>query len=104
MSVGHTIGNRSHIIEKKRDKDGRVRQQQKFVNIDEDDAHDFNDEFKSRAAHNLGLRTENNSSRRAIESGRQNVNNSNNVSTNSGPIVTVPDDDEEDVQYVGRRG
>lgn len=35
MEVGHHVGDRSHIIEKKRDKDGRMRQQQKFVNLDE---------------------------------------------------------------------
>ncbi|KAK6042646.1 hypothetical protein COOONC_19848 [Cooperia oncophora] len=35
MSIGHTIGDRTHIIEKKRDKDGNVRRQQRFVNLDE---------------------------------------------------------------------
>lgn len=35
MEVGHHVGNRAHVIEKKRDKDGRVRQQQRFVNLDE---------------------------------------------------------------------
>uniref|UniRef100_A0A1I7XA62 Myeloid leukemia factor n=1 Tax=Heterorhabditis bacteriophora TaxID=37862 RepID=A0A1I7XA62_HETBA len=35
MSIGHIIGDRSHVIEKKRDKDGNVRKQQKFVNLDE---------------------------------------------------------------------
>ena len=35
MEIGHTIGNRKHFIEKKRDKDGIVRSQHKFVNMDE---------------------------------------------------------------------
>ncbi|RCN28781.1 hypothetical protein ANCCAN_25474 [Ancylostoma caninum] len=35
MAIGHTIGDRTHIIEKKRDKDGNVRRQQRFVNLDE---------------------------------------------------------------------
>ena len=34
-TVGHAIGDREHIIEKKRDKDGRVRKNQRFVNLDE---------------------------------------------------------------------
>ena len=29
------LGDRTHVIEKKRDKDGNVRKQQKFVNLDE---------------------------------------------------------------------
>ena len=35
MTVGHAIGDREHIIEKKRDKDGRIRKNQRFVNLDE---------------------------------------------------------------------
>ncbi|VDM62150.1 unnamed protein product, partial [Angiostrongylus costaricensis] len=35
LAIGHTIGDRTHIIEKKRDKDGKVRRQQRFVNLDE---------------------------------------------------------------------
>ena len=35
MSVGHTIGDRTHVIEKKRDRDGRIREQQRFVNLDQ---------------------------------------------------------------------
>lgn len=106
MSVGHTIGNRSHIIEKKRDKDGRVRQQQKFCNMNEEDAYEFNNEFKSRVTQNLGLRTEN-SSQKAIESGRYNSNYSkkNNSSNTVEPIVTIPDEeDDNDIEYVGTRG
>ena len=35
VTIGHSIGNKTHFVEKKRDKDGRVRQQQKFVNLRE---------------------------------------------------------------------
>lgn len=35
LSVGHHVGERAHVIEKKRDKDGKIRQQQRFVNLDE---------------------------------------------------------------------
>lgn len=35
LMIGHSIGDRSHIIEKKRDKDGKTRQQQRFVNLAE---------------------------------------------------------------------
>ena len=41
MEIGHTIGNRKHFIEKKRDKDGIIRSQQRFVNIDEGDSYFF---------------------------------------------------------------
>lgn len=38
ISVGHAIGDRAHVIEKKRDKDGRMRSQQRFINLDEGSA------------------------------------------------------------------
>lgn len=110
MTVGHTIGNRSHIIEKKRDKDGRVRQQQKFVNLDTEEAENFNNEFKTRVAHNLGYGNTSGSSRKAIEkgpsSGHHNLSLRNtSKSQTSGPIITVPDDDDdEDIQYISPRG
>lgn len=50
LSIGHSIGDRSHIIDKKRDKDGRIRQQQRFVNLNEHEAGEFNNEFKTRAS------------------------------------------------------
>ncbi|KAE9414859.1 hypothetical protein Angca_008429 [Angiostrongylus cantonensis] len=52
LAIGHTIGDRTHIIEKKRDKDGKVRRQQRFVNLDEAAAEDFDREFQSRARAN----------------------------------------------------
>lgn len=35
VAVGHHLGDRAHYIEKKRDKDGRFRQNHKFVNMDQ---------------------------------------------------------------------
>lgn len=35
VSIGHSIGDKTHIVEKKRDKSGKVRQQQKFINMHE---------------------------------------------------------------------
>ncbi|VDM50991.1 unnamed protein product [Toxocara canis] len=33
MSIAHTIGDRTHAIEKRRDRDGRIREQQRFINL-----------------------------------------------------------------------
>lgn len=33
LTIGHTIGDRTHVIEKKRDRDGRIRERQSFVNL-----------------------------------------------------------------------
>lgn len=35
MSIEHTIGDRTHIIEKQRDRSGRIREKQRFINLDE---------------------------------------------------------------------
>lgn len=35
LTIGHTIGDRTHVIEKKRDRDGRIRERQSFVNLGE---------------------------------------------------------------------
>ncbi|KAI6180723.1 hypothetical protein M3Y98_00751800 [Aphelenchoides besseyi] len=104
ISVGHHMGGRSHLIEKKRDRDGRFRSSQKFVNLNEEDAATFNAEFKERANRNLsGLYGGNHSAsdgRRAIEQGPSNNSRYSRPSRQhesaSHPIITVPDDDEED--------
>lgn len=102
LSVGHAIGDRAHFIEKKRDKDGRIRQQQKFVNLDEDEAEDFNREFKTRATNNLsnsfGVGVSNGRGQRqqAIENGSSSSSKSIRRGGETAPIVTVPDDDEEE--------
>lgn len=103
VAIGHHIGDRAHVIEKKRDKDGRVRQNQKFVGIDEDEAHNFNEEFKTRANRNLsfdpfGRPTKSN--QRAIDNGRRSSSNRTyeveQPGSSSQPIIEVPDDDDED--------
>ncbi|VDK41944.1 unnamed protein product [Anisakis simplex] len=54
MSIEHTIGDRTHVIEKKRDREGRIREEQRFVNLDQGEAEDFDREFSTRVRHNLG--------------------------------------------------
>lgn len=75
MAIEHTIGNRTHVIEKKRDRDGRIREQQHFVNLNQsmwgvlliwlilfyhfiflilDEAEDFDREFATRVRRNFG--------------------------------------------------
>ncbi|KAE9551039.1 hypothetical protein FO519_005739 [Halicephalobus sp. NKZ332] len=111
MTVGHAIGDREHIIEKKRDKDGKVRKNQRFVNLDEADAETFNHEFKNRAHRNIGgfFGESNLNHTRAIENGR---NEKDDEVLHSGhsrpsrssrapqPIIEIPDDDEDNNDIV----
>jgi len=104
MEIGHHMGDRSHVIEKKRDKDGRVREQQKFVNLDEGTAEDFDREFQTRVRDNYG---HGRSSQAAISgssvhqhhhpSSRQHNGNGTTHPghSSSTPIITLPDDEEE---------
>uniref|UniRef100_A0A914YXW8 Myeloid leukemia factor n=1 Tax=Panagrolaimus superbus TaxID=310955 RepID=A0A914YXW8_9BILA len=115
ITVGHAIGDREHIIEKKRHRDGRVRKNQKFVNLDEEEAEHFNNEFKTRAHRNMnGLFGEEfpSASRHAIENGRSSRHHASDqngmehsghsrrtastTKKESQPIVEIPDDDEDD--------
>ena len=118
ITVGHAIGDREHIIEKKRQRDGKVRKNQKFVNLDEDEAEHFNNEFKTRAHRNLhglfGDQFASGSSRhQAIENGRssrhtavdpemehsgrsRHSKTSTTTKKESQPIIEIPDDDEDD--------
>ncbi|PAV82631.1 hypothetical protein WR25_26712 isoform B [Diploscapter pachys] len=121
MSIGHHIGDRTHVIEKKRDKDGNVRKQQKFVNLDEANAEDFDREFQQRARNNLtrrgytssssdranryledasGTGSRRSSSRpTAAASQYCNLSNGTGASSSSGsgntPIITLPEEEEE---------
>jgi hypothetical protein len=117
ITVGHAIGDREHIIEKKRDRDGRVRKNQKFVNLDEDEAEHFNNEFKSRAHRNISnlFGGDATSSRHhAIENGRSSRHSPSVAALNndemehsgrprhapkkeSQPIIEIPDDDDDDI-------
>lgn len=105
MAIGHTIGDRTHIIEKKRDKDGNVRRQQKFVNLDESAAEDFDREFQSRARANMGYTR----GRRALGDGSSSSGyhhrsaEEGSRSRDNAPIITLPDDDDEEERN-SRRG
>ncbi|CAJ0606092.1 unnamed protein product [Cylicocyclus nassatus] len=101
MAIGHSIGDRTHIIEKKRDKDGNVRRQQKFVNLDESAAEDFDREFQSRARANMGYTPS--SARRALDDGASSSYRHRSADVagrprtgDNAPIITLPDDEEDD--------
>lgn len=73
MAIGHHIGERGHIIEREQNlRSGQHEERQDFINLDEDDADNFNREFtqKSRQAMRLTNSitdvTGNNGSRRPL--------------------------------------
>uniref|UniRef100_F1KS59 Myeloid leukemia factor n=1 Tax=Ascaris suum TaxID=6253 RepID=F1KS59_ASCSU len=107
MSIEHTIGDRTHVIEKKRDRDGRIREQQRFVNLGEDQAEDFDREFTTRARRNFGAepvrlrQAITGNPRSASATGiRSNTANSGarsqSVNAPNAPIVTLPDEECDD--------
>lgn len=50
MAIGHHIGDRAHIIEKEQDlRSGQLEEHQEFINLEEDDAEDFDREFITKA-------------------------------------------------------
>ncbi|XP_037806924.1 myeloid leukemia factor isoform X2 [Lucilia sericata] len=50
MAIGHHIGDRAHIIEKEQDlRSGQLEEHQEFINLDEDEAEDFDREFTTKA-------------------------------------------------------
>lgn len=49
MAIGHHIGDRAHIIEREHNvHSGDQEERQDFINIEEDDAEDFNHEWESK--------------------------------------------------------
>lgn len=51
MAIGHHIGDRAHIIEKEQDvRSGQLEERQEFINLDEDEAEDFDREFTTKAS------------------------------------------------------
>lgn len=115
LEIGRTIGERTHIIEKKRDKDGRTRKQQKFVNLDEDEAVDFDLEFQERAKRNVYTGRNERYGRSALEDGqgvgssmgrrhneRYGLDDGYDVSSRfagshqNAPIITLPEEDDEE--------
>uniref|UniRef100_A0A7E4V7W7 Myeloid leukemia factor n=1 Tax=Panagrellus redivivus TaxID=6233 RepID=A0A7E4V7W7_PANRE len=113
VAVGHAIGDREHVIEKKRGSDGRVRKNQRFVNLDESEAETFNNEFRTRSRNPFAPESQR-SSHRAIQNGGNpgvsRVPSSRVVTTpsssgSSAPIIEIPDDDmEEEVPRHRSRG
>ncbi|XP_017078995.1 myeloid leukemia factor isoform X2 [Drosophila eugracilis] len=50
MAIGHHIGERAHIIEKEQDmRSGQLEERQEFINLEEEEAEQFDREFTSRA-------------------------------------------------------
>lgn len=45
MSIGHHIGDRGHVIEKKRVRGGQIEENQQFVNLEREKAREFDNEF-----------------------------------------------------------
>lgn len=108
--VGHAIGDREHVIEKKRGSDGRIRKNQRFINLDESDAEIFNTEFRTRSRNPFASKPHH-SGHRAIQNdgnhGFNRVSSSQAVSSvNSGgssaPIIEIPDDDFEEPRHRAR--
>ncbi|CAH0725492.1 unnamed protein product, partial [Brenthis ino] len=51
MSIGHHIGERAHLIEREQNVySGDAEERQEFINLDEEEAEDFDREFQERAA------------------------------------------------------
>uniref|UniRef100_A0A1B0A203 Myeloid leukemia factor n=1 Tax=Glossina pallidipes TaxID=7398 RepID=A0A1B0A203_GLOPL len=50
MAIGHHIGERAHIIEKEQDlRSGQLEERQEFINLEEEQAEDFDREFTTKA-------------------------------------------------------
>lgn len=58
MAIGHYIGDRAHIIEREQSGSGDHEERQEFLNIDEDDADEFNREWQTRTRGGTGMRSE----------------------------------------------
>ncbi|KAK3883597.1 hypothetical protein Pcinc_012100 [Petrolisthes cinctipes] len=55
MAIGHHIGERSHIIEREQ-QHGSTEERQEFINLEENEADEFNSEFMQRSQHAIGGR------------------------------------------------
>lgn len=50
IAIGHHVGDRAHIIEKRRDsREGNIKKKEKFINLAEERARDFEDQFAAAA-------------------------------------------------------
>lgn len=56
MAIGHHIGERAHIIEREQNTySGQHEERQDFINLDEDEADDFNREYQHRGRSVMGI-------------------------------------------------
>uniref|UniRef100_A0A6B2EBI9 Putative myeloid leukemia factor n=1 Tax=Phlebotomus kandelakii TaxID=1109342 RepID=A0A6B2EBI9_9DIPT len=56
MAIGHHIGERAHVIEREQNaRTGSEEERQDYINLDEDDAEDFNREFISKSRSMLAI-------------------------------------------------
>lgn len=55
ISIGHHIGERAHVLEREQNyHSGEREERQEFINLEEEEAEDFNREFEQRTRHSLG--------------------------------------------------
>ncbi|XP_045500323.1 myeloid leukemia factor isoform X1 [Colias croceus] len=58
MSIGHHIGERAHVIEREQNVySGDAEERQEFINLEEDEAEQFDREFQERAARGAAARS-----------------------------------------------
>lgn len=56
MAIGHHIGERAHIIEREQNvRTGEQEERQDFINLDDEEAEDFNREFQTKARSSMSL-------------------------------------------------
>lgn len=56
MAIGHHIGERGHVIEREQNlRSGQQEERQDFINLDEDDAEQFDREFTQKAHQGMRL-------------------------------------------------
>lgn len=59
MAIGHHIGERGHVIEKSKNRHtGDVEENTELINLDDDEARAFDQEWQSRTRHGVGGRRE----------------------------------------------
>lgn len=55
MAIGHHIGERAHVLEREQNvHSGEREERQEFINLDEEEAEDFNREFEQRTRQSVG--------------------------------------------------
>ncbi|CAI4233416.1 unnamed protein product [Auanema sp. JU1783] len=93
-AVQQSIGDRTHIVEKKRDRDGKIRRQQKLINLDESNVDDFNKEFSYRSQRPKIVKQGGSRSQplQSIGYGQPTFSESERVERI--PIITLPEEDE----------